>query len=222
MNSFRPRFYLIPVEKEKIDEFLATFKEAVGPEKQLNREAFSRCCKHLEKLGLRIADTPFEERLFCLLDKDKSGSIDAQEFLEGMAVIVKGTPEEKLRLTFRAYDLNGDDQISKEELVEIFKQAWLTGLCVLLSTNEMGEDEDSKAKTAKEMEDFSHELSQKFAEKAFSHLDKNNDGFLSFEEFKEFAQQDPKITTTLNGFKKEIRITLMALSDVTSPKPAAR
>ena len=102
-------------------------------------------------------------------------------------------------------------------MVQIFKQAWLAGLCTLMQTGDV--DEDGGDETAKDIEEFSTELAEKFSEKAFSHLDENNDGYLSFEEFKKFAQQDPKITTTLNGFQKEIRITLMSLSDV--PAPAA-
>lgn len=47
----------------------------------------------------------------------------------------------------------------------------------------------------------------RFLENAFDTLDSNGDGHLSFEEFKEFALAEPKITATLNGFKKEVSIT---------------
>jgi len=33
------------------------------------------------------------------------------------------------------------------------------------------------------------------------------DGQLSLEEFKDFAMAEPKITATLNGYKKEVTIT---------------
>jgi hypothetical protein len=38
-------------------------------------------------------------------------------------------------------------------------------------------------------------------------LPATGDGKLSFDEFKEFALAEPKITATLNGFKKEVTIT---------------
>ena len=94
-------FDFLSVDNVKIDQFAQTFIDAVGPDKQLSKETFKICCKKLEPLGVRIADTPFEDRLFALLDKDNSGTIDVSEFLTGMAVIVKGTPEDKLWLTFK-------------------------------------------------------------------------------------------------------------------------
>jgi len=48
-----------------------------------------------------------------------------------------------------------------------------------------------------------------YTAKAFRVLDTNNDGKLSFEEFKEFALQEPKITATLNGFRQEVSISFI-------------
>jgi len=58
-----------------------------------------------------------------------------------------------------------------------------------------------------DLNEFSEEMATLFADNAFDTLDTNGDGQLSFEEFKEFALAEPKITATLNGFKKEVNIT---------------
>jgi neuronal calcium sensor len=206
------------LDKVKVDQFFETFRDAAGQNGELDKKTFEASLKKLEAMGLRLADTPFADRLFELLDKDNSGTIDVSEFLSGMAVVVRGSTEEKLWLTFRAYDLDGDGYISQSELVTLFKQAWLNGLNTLMASEEMQGDETTD-EAERDIDEFSTELAEKFAKQAFLRLDKNQDGKLSFDEFKEFAAQDPKITTTLNGFQKETRITLMAVQD--GEKPAA-
>ena len=100
-------------------------------------------------------------RMFELLDLNKDGTVDLQEFISGLSFLCKGTPEEKLlrtpppsRLTpfllhapsrivpltltsrrvrscvcgracavsFKAYDIDGNGYITKDELCLMFKQ----------------------------------------------------------------------------------------------------
>eukprot|EP00808_Paulinella_micropora_P012134 g12520.t1 len=56
------------------------------------------------------------ERLFRVFDRDGNGVIDENEFMTGLAVYLKGTTEEKIRLLFRMYDLRGDQAVNKDEL----------------------------------------------------------------------------------------------------------
>merc|ERR1719456_1678582 len=56
------------------------------------------------------------ERLFAVFDRDNSGAIDFQEFLTGMALIYRGTLEEKKKFLFEMYDLDGDGVVTREEL----------------------------------------------------------------------------------------------------------
>jgi hypothetical protein len=83
----------------------------------------------------------------------------------------------------------------------MFKSAWIAGFRALCASH--GNEELSK----EDLNEFSEEMATLFAENAFDTLDTNGDGQLSFEEFKEFALAEPKITATLNGFKKEVSIT---------------
>jgi Ca2+-binding EF-hand superfamily protein len=48
----------------------------------------------------------FLERLFAAFDKDRSGSIDKDEFFQGLNVFMRGAPEEKqLRKFFKKVEM---------------------------------------------------------------------------------------------------------------------
>jgi len=104
-------------------------------------------------------------------------------------------------VSFKAYDLDGNGFITKDEMRLMFKQAWASGFSALHAMH--GDEELS----AEELNQFSEEMAAIFTDNAFQTLDTNGDGKLSFDEFKEFALAEPKITATLNGFKKDVTIT---------------
>ena len=59
----------------------------------------------------------FASRFFEILDQDKEGSIDLEEFLQGMQMLMTGSPERKLRFLFDVYDMDGEfDSVSKWKL----------------------------------------------------------------------------------------------------------
>lgn len=49
----------------------------------------------------------FSERFFTLFDVDKSGSIECSELIDGIRMLTKGTPAQKLKFLFDVYDING-------------------------------------------------------------------------------------------------------------------
>eukprot|EP01066_Platyproteum_vivax_P003168 Platyproteum_vivax@DN14058_c0_g1_i1.p1 len=61
------------------------------------------------------------ERLFAVFDRDSSNTIDFQEFFTGMALIYNGTLDEKRKLLFDMYDLDGNGVITREELSMMLK-----------------------------------------------------------------------------------------------------
>lgn len=193
-----------------IDTLVEAFAKASDDTHNLSRAQFHEACLRLKKAGLKVTETPFEDRLFAMFDKDGDGQVNLTEFLCGMAVLIKGSEEERLYLTFRAFDLNGDNSIDKSELKRIFKQAWLTGLFQLVSREDLGsQSTGEQGETAAAMENYADELAEKFAEKAFTTLDVDRSGGLTFQEFRCFASHSPKITTQVNGLSKEVAITLM-------------
>ena len=67
---------------------------------------------------LQFFDFPgmFGERLFALFDQTRSGMINKEEFLKGMAIYLNGSTDQKIRLLFKLYDLQGHNRISVSEL----------------------------------------------------------------------------------------------------------
>jgi len=190
--------------KVEMKQITDIFKSVSADGTTLTKENFKIGLAKLKDLGFQdLESTPFYDRLFNLFDLNGDGSVDLHEFFSGLSVLFKGTIDEKLKLSFRAYDLDGSNTISKKELSEMFKSAWLCGFKALVKKH--GNDDLSH----QELVEFSDEMANLFAESAFDTLDTNNDGMLSFEEFKEFAKAKPKITATLNGHKQEIQITFV-------------
>jgi len=190
-------------DKVEVKKLFETFVElSNGGKESLDKDTFKKGLSKLEACGLKnIENTPFADRLFHLLDANGDGTVDLSEFVCGLSMLCKGTVEEKLELSFRAYDLDGNGYISKDELALMFKSAWISGFRALCASH--GNEELSM----EDLNEFSEEMATLFADNAFDTLDTNGDGQLSFEEFKEFALAEPKITATLNGFKKEVNIT---------------
>eukprot|EP00727_Mastigamoeba_balamuthi_P011623 m51a1_g7083 putative calcium-binding protein (260) ;mRNA; r:10162-11479 len=188
------------VEVRRLHEVFAGLSE--GGRKAIGRELFKSGLARLEQCGLRNLDqTPFGDRLFDLLDTNRDGVLDLAEFVTGLSLLCKGSIDEKLELCFKAYDIDGNGSISRDELTLMFKSAWISGFRALCAAH--GNDGLSD----QDLVEFAEEMATLFAENAFDTLDTNGDGQLSFEEFKQFALAEPKITATLNGFKKDVSIT---------------
>lgn len=186
----------------EVSNLYKTFME-LSPSGRVDRQLFNQCLEKLEQYGFKHPkDTPFGDRLFTLLDANQDGVVDLAEFVCGLSMLCKGTAEEKLALSFKAYDLDGNGFISEEELTHMFKSAWLSGFKAL-AFNHGGDDLDFD-----QLDEFSSNMAQNFAHNAFETLDTDGDGQLSLQEFTHFALAQPKITATLNGFKHEVNIVL--------------
>ena len=55
-----------------------------------------------------------------------SDAFAVQDFVFGLSVLVKGSPEEKLEWTFHLYDLDGDGVISREEMEDVAMSVSIT------------------------------------------------------------------------------------------------
>ncbi|ETW01097.1 hypothetical protein H310_06714 [Aphanomyces invadans] len=69
---------------------------------------------------LSIEDTLFVDRVFSILDDDKSGIIEWPEFIRAMSALEKGDVRDRIRFLFQVYDLNCDGTIGRDELMTFF------------------------------------------------------------------------------------------------------
>ncbi|KAF5271691.1 hypothetical protein FQA39_LY08014 [Lamprigera yunnana] len=106
------------------------FRQTVGNEKEIRREEFEKIVvsKNVKYPQFKInfinciAFQPFfTERVFHIFDKDNSGTISLQEFLDAMNQFAGKSPEDKIRFLFKVYDLDGDGLIQHRELQHVMR-----------------------------------------------------------------------------------------------------
>ena len=51
----------------------------------------------------------FAERFFALFDADNSGNIEMSELMDGLKMLTKGSPKQKLKFLFDVYDVDGKE-----------------------------------------------------------------------------------------------------------------
>lgn len=73
-----------------------------------------------ESLGMK-ANNIFVTKLFDLTDKDKSGTINYEEFLSLLAILAKGDEKKKASLLFKIHDLDNTGSVSKEHFKKMMK-----------------------------------------------------------------------------------------------------
>eukprot|EP00428_Durinskia_dybowskii_P061805 CAMPEP_0170369566 /NCGR_PEP_ID=MMETSP0117_2-20130122/8050_1 /TAXON_ID=400756 /ORGANISM="Durinskia baltica, Strain CSIRO CS-38" /LENGTH=1024 /DNA_ID=CAMNT_0010624291 /DNA_START=209 /DNA_END=3283 /DNA_ORIENTATION=+ len=62
------------------------------------------------------------ERLFAQFDTKKTGSIDFDEFILGLATVCRGSIDDKIHFVFNMYDVSHDNTVSKQDLTTLLNQ----------------------------------------------------------------------------------------------------
>ncbi|XP_003387288.1 PREDICTED: calcineurin subunit B type 1-like [Amphimedon queenslandica] len=105
-----------------------------------------------------LQQNPLVKRVIDILDTDRNGAIDFQEFIEGVSQFsVQGETDKKLKFAFKIYDIDQDGFISNGELFQVLKTMVGSNL------------------TDKQL--------QEIVDKTILYADKDNDGKISYEEF---------------------------------------
>jgi serine/threonine-protein phosphatase 2B regulatory subunit len=112
--------------------------------------------------------------MIAIFDEDGGGDVDFQEFVTGLSAFSsKGNKDEKLRFAFKVYDIDRDGYISNGELFIVLK--------MMVGNN---------------LKDVQL---QQIVDKTIMEADKDQDGKISFEEFKNVVENtDISLSMTLS------------------------
>jgi len=110
------------------------------------------------------------ERVFKAFDRNEDGAIEFRELMSGMSVLTKGTKDEKMRMCFESFDIDGSGFVDKGEMELML---------------------DAVYKMMYRGEHVRVDLKEK-VDLIFDNVDINpRDGRLSFDEFKNAATIEP-------------------------------
>ncbi|MEJ1280954.1 hypothetical protein NN561_011901 [Cricetulus griseus] len=70
-----------------------------------------------------MTDDALMNRVFFVFDKDSDNHVNVQEWVNGLAVFLRGTFEEKMKFCFEVYYLTGDGYISREKIFDMLKNS---------------------------------------------------------------------------------------------------
>lgn len=159
----------------------------------LTKEEFQKIYRQFFPFG---DPSSFADYVFNVFDSDKSGSIDFKEFICALSVTSRGKMEDKLDWAFQLYDIDGDGKISYDEMLAIVEAIYKMvckademDIGTLLTHFQVGsmvklpDDEDTPEKRVK---------------KIFRMMDKDENGSLDMEEFKEGSKRDETIVSALS------------------------
>lgn len=122
--------------------------------------------------------------MIAIFDEDGGGDVDFQEFVSGLSAFSsKGNKDQKLQFAFKVYDIDRDGYISNGELFIVLK--------MMVGNN------------------LKDQQLQQIVDKTIMEADLDNDGKISFEEFKKMVE----------GTDVSMSMTLGSLAFPFSPPP---
>ena len=86
-------------DKDSLEWLEKLFKQTVGDAKEISREEFNKI--------ITSKNPFFTDRVFQIFDRDNSGAISLQEFLDAMHQLAGKSPDDKFKFLFKVYDIDG-------------------------------------------------------------------------------------------------------------------
>nr|XP_015207384.1 PREDICTED: guanylyl cyclase inhibitory protein-like isoform X1 [Lepisosteus oculatus] len=134
----------------------------------------------------------YAEQIFRTLDNNgfvlsQDGIVDFREYVTAISMLITGSPEEKLRWSFKLYDKDKDGAITRSEMLEIMKAVYKMSLAASLTK--------ANPLTAEEC-----------TSRIFVRLDKDRNAVISLEEFIEGALDDEWIREMLECDPNTVKV----------------
>jgi Ca2+-binding EF-hand superfamily protein len=130
------------------------------------------------------------EQIFKVFDTNGDGLIDREEFMRGLAMCCRGELNDKLKFCFSMFDLSGDGFIDRGELHRCLASTAFASFALLQAVAmEQGLVVEVSALIPAEFEKEVNAM----VDDAFRKQDINEDGKLSYEEFKRWICNTPEI-----------------------------
>lgn len=168
-------------EKE-IEILKEDFKKVANKDHEITKASFLKIMTcHIESFSDKSRQL-FLHRLFDAFDENHNGSIDFREFIKGLSIILKGSTEEKMELSFKIYDTKHKGFLARKELEEFM---------IYMYTTLYPDDKEGEIK----MKDMVKNL--------FEDLDVDGNEKLSISEYKLGALKEPIIVDFLEIFLKD-------------------
>ncbi|EDO25696.1 predicted protein [Nematostella vectensis] len=164
--------------EDELQKWFAAFKNNC-PKGKMSQSKFCEMYAKSYKTG---DASIFAGHVFRTFDKNNDGTIDFNEFIQGLSIISRGSKETKLRWAFEIYDSDGSGEVSKKEMLEIVRSIFrLAGEEV---TAKLPRDENTP---------------EKFTSKLFLKLDGDKSGSINQTEFIRGAQCYPSFMKLLEN-----------------------
>ena len=148
----------VTITRDQILNLKTTFdrlsKETIESPNEIEKQQFKDV---LDEFQISWKNDDYLNRLFDVVDTHGSNTINYQECLVGLSMLMNGNPQERLTLSFELFDVDGTGTISKQEMLTVLRAA--------------DKNATSDMETAK------------FVEKIFHRSDKNHSGTLTLREF---------------------------------------
>ncbi|XP_075458940.1 guanylyl cyclase inhibitory protein-like isoform X4 [Ascaphus truei] len=139
--------------------------------------------------------------IFRTLDNNGDGVVDFREYVTAISMLVQGSPEEKLKWSFRLYDKDRDGAITRAEMLEIMKFLLAIKQSGLLNLTKLPVAKQRNAvykmTLAASINKAESLTAEECTNRLFIRLDKDQDAMISLQEFIDGSLDDDWIRDML-------------------------
>jgi len=152
------------------------------PSGMVNQETFHAIYSKFFPTGANLSC--YSHYLFSTMDQQKTGVVTFEDFAASLAILLRGSLEDRLRWTFLVYDVNKDGVLTRNEVREV------TAAIYDLMGHPGGERVKSEA---------NEQFITRRAEMAFQKMDLDQDGVVTLDEFLTTCLEDKKMTQSFHS-----------------------